>query len=120
MIINIRKSSLFTTDPDFRFSREYGVPRGVWTELWLRYKLHDFNLKDLCLLYELRTRKIAHPKSIQRWIWRSEVYSLVLPALKKGAVCVNSAYFREYEMEVIKELTKNIKTSVRQNVRSIP
>lgn len=115
MIIHIQKSSLFTVDPDVRFSKEHGVDRGVWAEMWRRHKLLGYDLKDICDLYEIRTGRKINPRtrdnSISRWIWRSEVFAMTKPLLKIGAQTVVSSFFKEHEEKVIKELTKNLKSS---------
>ncbi len=117
MIINLRKSVLFTVDPDARFSREHDVPRGTWTLLFQRYRYLEYTPTDLCELYNAKTGKHLSPKNASRWIWRGEIYSLARNALDRGAVTVVSSYFGEHEYYVVKEITKNLKSSVRQNAK---
>lgn len=119
MIIHIQKSALFTTDPDIRFSKEHNLPRGVWTELWRRHKILGYDMKDLCDLYEIRTGRKTKNYAMQRWIWRSEVYALTKDLIKDGVQVVNSYYFKEHEEEVIKELLKNLKSSVKKMPKTI-
>lgn len=122
MIIHIQKSTLFTVEPDIRFAREHGIDRGIWAEMWRRYKLLGYDLKDICDLYEVRTgRKTTQSgrENISRWIWRSEVYAMVRPLLKVGAQTVVSSFFKQYEEKVVKELTRNLKSSAGKKSRII-
>lgn len=119
MIINLTKSNLFTEEPDMRFAREHSLPRGLWTELWKRYKLYEFTIPELCEYYTMKTGRKTSNKAISRWIWRSEIYSLAHPAIKKGAEVVISSFFNQYEWQVIRELTKNVKSSVHQNPKTL-
>lgn len=120
MIILIKKSELFTTDPDIRFSRVNNVSTGLWKELWRRYKLLGYTIQDLEDLYLLKTHKTISRKSLKRWVFRTEIYSKIKPVLDMGCESVNSSYFNELEWFVVKELLKNIKSSVHKNIKSIP
>jgi hypothetical protein len=112
MIICILKSDIFTIDPDIRFSKEYNVPIGTWRELWRKYKLLAYEESDLRDLYFLKTGRYASRNMIPRWKWRTEVYSKTKPLLEKGTQAVQSSFFGEYEERVIKEVLKNMSTSV--------
>jgi hypothetical protein len=119
MIIKISQSDLFKRDPDIRFAREYGLEKGFWKELWRRYKLLGYTSQELAEYYELKTKRTANLTSIRRWIWRTEIYSIARPAIDMGAQAVNSKLFGQFEQELIKELHKNIKTSVNKNPKTI-
>ena len=119
MIIYLRKSSLFTIDPDERFAREYKVPTGLLREIWKLYKIRDYTIQEICEFYEMKTKKPISQKSMIRWMWRTEVYGMAVPAIKRGAHAVRSDYFKQYEWNVIRELTKNLKSSVRQNTKTL-
>ena len=56
---------------------------------------------------------------MQRWIWRSEIYSRINEVAKQGCEVVNSSFFAELEYEVIKELTKNLRSSVKKKPKTI-
>ena len=112
MIIYLTRSDLFTKDPDVRFAKEHRLPRGVWTLLWSRYKLMDYTIPELCELLDIKGRKKVTPKTMNRWIWRSEIYSIAHPLIEKGAQVTNTELFREYELELCKEILKNYKSSV--------
>ncbi len=120
MIILITKSELFTIDPDLRFARQYGVSKGVWKELWRRNKLLGYTNKELREYFLLKTGKqIAH-KSMNRWIMRTEIYSKTKPVLDMGCESLNSNYFEKLEWFVIKELLKNLQSSVHKNSKILP
>jgi len=126
MIIKIKESELFTKEPNIRFSVQYKVEPTIWTELWKRYKLLGYSINELREYYELITKKKLHEDNdvanfyLTRWIWRTEVFSIAQPAIKKGAETVVSSYFGDYEWDVIKELTKNLKGSVKKNTNALP
>jgi hypothetical protein len=120
MIIALRESKLFTHDPDKRFAWEYDVPQGLWKEMWRRYQLLDYTARDLCDLYYVKTGKVMSPRTVNRWVWRSEVYMMAKPVIEKGAQHVTSEFFGRHEMDVVKELTKNIRVSVRHAPRALP
>jgi plasmid rolling circle replication initiator protein Rep len=117
MIIHLSKSKLFTEEPDFRFSKEYALPRGFWTELWRKHLLLGYTPKDLADYYEFKTHKSTTPQSMQRWIWRTQVYMKARGVIKMGCEVVQSDFFGENEYEVVKELTKNLKGSVKKEAK---
>lgn len=110
MIINISKSDLFTLDPDLRFSIKYETPRGMWNLLFNRYKYLELAIPELVVLYQIKTGKKIDYHAIRRWVWRTEVYLIAEPYAKRGAKAVVSDIFGDYEDEVIRELTKHIKS----------
>jgi hypothetical protein len=112
MIIRIDNSKLFTVDPDTRFAREYNLPKGVWNELWKRYRLLDYSMVELCALYHIKTGRRTNAQSIKRWIFRTEVYARAREARKLGARAVDSSYFNNNEEGLLKEIFKN-KTSAK-------
>lgn len=109
MIIKLRTSQLFTTDPAIRFAKEYGVSPDLWREMWRRYKDLEYTVKDLCDYFELKTKRRPGRKSIIRWLRRAMIYWMANEAIKKGAHAVVSEYFEEYEQDVIQEATKHIR-----------
>lgn len=119
MIIHIDKSVLFTRSPDERFALEYGLPKGTWTEIWRRHKLLGYTIPEMCEYYTIKTGRKTTSQSISRWVWRSEVYSKVQPVLKEGVRVVSSEFFGEHEEKVMKELLKNLKSSVQKNPKTV-
>lgn len=119
MIINIRKSILFTIDPDIRFSKEYDLPIGTLKDIYRRYKLLDYTINELCEFHKMKTGKETSKKSMKRWMWRTEVYAMTLPILEKGVETVTSSFFKEHEWKVIKELTRNLQSSVHKNTKTL-
>jgi hypothetical protein len=98
---------LFTVDPDIRFSKQYKVPKGVWRDMWGKYKLMEYPEEDLRGLFFMKTGRFASKDMFRRWKWRTEVYSMAKPLIEKGTQAVNSYYFKEYEERLLKELLKN-------------
>jgi hypothetical protein len=119
MIIHLTKSKLFTVDPAKRFGKEFNVSPDLWTECWLKYKLYGLGKEELRGYVEFRTGRKPSMTSIERWIIRTEIFSLAKKAFKMEARVVQSYFFEEYEKHVIDELTKNMKTSVSKNPKSI-
>lgn len=119
MIISLKKSILFTRDPDLRFAKEYNLPVGVWRDLWKRYKLYGYTIKDVCDFYEMKTNRKTNYTAMSRWIWRSEIYSKVHPLMNKGVELVTSEFFGNDEDQVIKEITKNIPFSVNGDTKTL-
>lgn len=119
MIINIKKSILFTVDPDIRFAQEYNLPQGILKELYRRHTLRDFTIAELCEFYQMKTMQTIGKKSMRRWMWRTKIYSMTLPIIAKGGETVVSSFFKEHEWRVIKEISKNLQSSVRQDTKTL-
>lgn len=119
MIINLKKSILFTVDPDIRFAKEYNVELGVLKSIYRKHKILEYTLNELCEFHQIKTGKKSSKKSIKRWLWRIEVYGMTKPILDKGVENVTSAFFKDHEWKVLKELTKNIKFSVQGNTKTL-
>lgn len=113
MIIKLYNSTLFTKPPHERFALKTGYD--VWQELWRRHKLLGYTTNELCELYKIKTGQDTTPQSINRWIWKTEVYSMTQPVMKEGVRMVQSEFFKDHEQKVIKELLKNLKSSVRKD-----
>lgn len=109
MILNIRKSKLFIADPSLRFSKEYGIPKEAWNEVWRRYKLLEYSNGDIRdYLFTKYGRNLTF-NSMKRWIARGEVYSIAKPLITMGVVHVNSVIFKEYEEYVMNELVRPLR-----------
>lgn len=104
--------------PDIRFAREYNVPNGLWSEMWRRKTLLDYTMTELNDYHELKTGRRLSKKALIRWVWRTEVYSCATPLIREGTECVQSTFFRHNEWRIIKELGKNLKSSVHKDTKA--
>lgn len=120
MIIHLKKSTLFTVDPDLRFARENGVPLGLWSDMYHRYTNLMYSIDDLREFYEFKTGQKKTNWYLTRWLWRAGIYWKVYPIMQEGAEMVVSSYFGEDEMNVIKEITKNLRSSVNKTTQALP
>ncbi len=119
MIIKLTESTLFTVDPAIRFAREYDVSPMVWNELWKRYGLYEYDMAGLCGYFQYSTGKKPNAKSIKRWILRTELYCRANHVMRMGVRVVDSSYFGVFEEGLIKELTRNMRYSGKQDSRVI-
>lgn len=119
MIIHLNNSRLFTVSPDIRFASENGVDVGVWAEIWRRYKLLEYTVPELMEYVHIRTGNRPSRKSVNRWIFRAEIYMMAKFALENGATTVVSSFFNEYEKEVIQEITKHMRSGGKKSSRSL-
>ncbi len=119
MIIDISRSKLFIIEPDVRFSKEFNVSKGVWTELWRRHVLNGYTQKEMREYLLLKTTRKPSEASICRWILRTKIYSISSPIIKKGAKHVNSEIFGDLEEYVLKEITKHIRSGASTNPKTI-
>lgn len=119
MIIHLRKSVLFTVSPDKRFAKEHNLPEGFWTEVWRRKVFLEYSNKDICDYYTAKTGRKTTKQAMARWLWRSEVYSRAHTVIVQGVQVVNSDFFGRHEMAVVKELLKNMKSSVTKKSRTV-
>jgi hypothetical protein len=120
MLILIRKSELFTGDPDKRFSKKYKVQQGLWKEMWRRHQILNYSNQDLADYYEIKTGKKLSNQNVKRWINRTKVYIKIKPIIDEGVLSVNSYFFGDLELFVMKELTKNLKSSVKKELKVLP
>lgn len=108
---------MFTTDPDTRFAKEYAVPKGTWRELWRRYKLLDYSNGDLRDYMFIKFARNLSYNTMQRWILRSEVFTISHPLVLKGVQHVNTSVFKDYEQYVMDEITRTFKYGGGQDSR---
>lgn len=120
MIILINKSELFTIDPDDRFAKRYNVKRGIWKDMWRRYSILEYSRRDLADYFFMKTNKRITNQNVKRWVNRTKVFIKIKPIIDMGCNTVNSYYFDELEWFVIKELSKNLKSSVKKNIKAVP
>lgn len=109
MLIKIKSSKLFTTNPARRFAKEHGVPEVIWLEIWKRYKLLDYTIADLAEYYHFKAGKPIKRDYIKRWIFLGEIYALSKPARDMGAEVINTEMFGDLEEKVIREVTRHLK-----------
>lgn len=119
MLIKLKKSKLFTVEPAKRFAKEFKVDEKVWIDAWLKYKLLDYTIPELCEYIHFKTHRQPSYNSISRWIIRTEIYSIARDAVKMGATTADSSFFGIYEDNVLNELLKNMKYSDTKSSRSI-
>ena len=109
MLLNITKSTIFKLDPSIRFSKEYGLPKDVWFEVWRRYKLLEYSNGDLRDYIFIKYARNLQHATMYRWLARGEIYMITKPLIEKGVVHVNSSIFKEYEEYVMNEITKPLR-----------
>lgn len=119
MIIDITKSKIFTTDPSVRFSKEYGLPKDVWSEIWKRHKLLEYSKIELADYIFLKYARRLHHTAVIRWMYRGEIYLITKPLIEKGVIHVNSSIFGNYEEYVMNELVKPLKNGALNKTESI-
>ncbi|NBW09217.1 MAG: hypothetical protein EBR82_14455 [Caulobacteraceae bacterium] len=119
MIIDLTQSRLFIVEPDDRFAKEFGLPKGIWRELWKRYTLMGYNQPEMREYLLIKTGRKISEGSVCRWIIRTKIYSVSNGILKMGAKHVNSEVFGEYEDYVIKEMTKHLRSGASKNTKAI-
>lgn len=119
MLINLEASKLFTVNPAHRFALIYKVSPRVWNEVWRRASLLGYDLDGLCgyLLYKTNLR--FERDTMQRWLFRTEIYVRATSVMKMGVRCVQSQYFAELEDELVKELTRSMRSGAAKDSRTI-
>ena len=120
MIIKITQSDLFCVDPSIRFANEYKVDKELWKEIWRRYTILDYSIEEMMDYFELKAKRQISRKGMKRWILRTKVYSKTKPVLDKGCEAVTSEFFGDIEWFVLKEVLKNLKSSVHKNPKILP
>ena len=119
MILDITISKIFKLDPSIRFSKEYGLPKDVWHEVWRRYKLLDYSNGDIRDYLFLKYARNISWTAMTRWLNRGEVYMITKPLITKGVQNVNSCIFNDYEEFVMNELVKPLKNGASNKAESI-
>ncbi len=119
MIIDITKSRIFKIDPSIRFSTEYNLPKGVWAEVWRRYKFLDYSNGEIRDYIFIKYARNLNFMSMKRWLCRGEVYMITRPLIQKGVQHVNSRIFGEYEEYVINELVRPLKDGATTKAESV-
>jgi len=119
MLINLEQSKLFSVDPAQRFALIYKVNKRVWNEIWRRYSQLGYDNDGLCgyLLYKTGIR--FEKETMDRWLFRSIIYSRAQLVMAMGVRAVQSEYFGELEDEIIKELTHSLKYGAAKDSRTI-
>jgi hypothetical protein len=119
MIINLTESKMFTEHPDGRFAKYYGVQEGLWTEMWRRYRILEYEIKDLQDFFYVKTAKEINERMITKWIWRTQIYMRANEAMRHGARAVSSEWFGALEHDLLVQLLKNVKSGKSKDVRAV-
>ena len=117
MLIKIKHSQLFSTDPCKRFSKEYNVPETMWIELWKRHKLLDYTISDLVDYFNIKTGRRIKRRNVERWLFLGEIYVVTKPARDKGAEVISTEIFGVLEGRVIEEITRHLKSGSTKDSR---
>lgn len=108
MILKLADSKIFTVDTAIRFSREYGVKKTLWNEIWKRH-LSGYDAESLAGYFMYKSRKNISVASIKKWINKTEVYCRANHIMRMGVRMVQSEYFGAYEDFVLDEVLRNMK-----------
>jgi len=119
MIINLRKSKLFTTPPALRFAKEYDIEVKMWDDVWRKYVLSEYDFEELCAYLHYKTDKKLTPQTMKRWIRRTEIYSVANGVMKMGVRVVQSEFFGHLEEDVVNELTRHMRFGETKETRSL-
>lgn len=119
MILNLEESKLFTQHPDVRFAKHYKVPEGLWTEMWRRYRILEYEIRDLQDFFYVKTANEISYHMVKTWIWRTQVYMRAHEAMKHGARAVSSEWFGDLEHDLLVQLLKNAKSGKSKEVHVI-
>lgn len=111
MLVKLRNSRLFDTDPTRRFAKEYGVDESIWLELWKRYKVLDYTIDEMVEYFTIKTHKTIRARQIRRWIFLTDVFALTKPAREKKALVISTEMFGKLEKRVIDEITRGVRHS---------
>lgn len=101
---------LFTTDPYNEFAKQHKVKRSVWVKiyhtgyLWRQYSIQE--LVDYVAIVTKHELKIS-PKTITRWIKRTDVYNKAQKAIDMGVENVTLEFFQGDEAYIKKQCLKN-------------
>lgn len=119
MLILIQKSELFTKDPAIRFAKSYGVHEDIWRDLWRRMTILGYSDKDIREYFKIKSGKDISHQNIRRWAKRTAVYLKIKTVLDMGCLSVDSIFFDELEDFVVRELLKNLQSSVKHNPKTV-
>ena len=119
MIIKVKESQLFLTDPAVRFANTYKVSDDIYRDLWKRHVLLEYTISELCEVFYIKVGKPINKRSMSEWIFRGKVYSKVKDKIKHGALAINSDIFEELEQRVLNELFKHVRCGDTKSVRSL-
>lgn len=109
MLVKLRHSRIFDTDPTRRFSWQYKVDENMWMELWKRYKVLDYTVPEIVEYFQLKTGKDITTRQVKKWIFLTEVFALTKPAREKRAEVFDTSLFGKLEKKVIVEITRSMK-----------
>lgn len=109
MLLKVHKTRLFDTHPARRFAEQYNLSEDVWLEMWKRYKILDYTIKDLADYFHIKSGKQIKHRYVKRWLFLTEIFIIVKPAREKGANVIDTCIFGKLEMQVIEEITRHLK-----------
>lgn len=119
MIIKVRHSQLFTTDPAIRFADEYKVSVDIYKDLWKRYRILDYTISELCEVFYIKVGRPIKDRTMREWIFRGRVYSKVADKIKEGAEAINSEIFEELEQKVLNDLFRHMKSGSTKSLNTL-
>lgn len=109
MLLKLRKSALFNTDPAKRFAQQYDVALSLWLELWKRHKVLDYSINEMTEYFRIKSGKTIKRRQVKRWIFLTEVYMLTKPARDKKAEVISTELFGDLEQKVVLEVTRGMR-----------
>ncbi len=118
MIIKLHESKLFTVDTAIRFGQEYKCSPKLWHDIWEKY-LNGHDEYVLAGYFMYKTNKRIRSSVIKRWLTMTEIYCKANLVMNMGVRVVQSEYFGDFETIVLKELLRNMKSSIRSESRII-
>lgn len=118
MIIKLYESKLFTVDTAIRFAQEYKCSPKLWNDIWARY-LAGYDEYGLAGYFMYKTNKRIRASVIKRWLVMTEIYCRANHVMLMGVRVVQSEYFGDYEPAVLKEVLRNMKSSIKSESRII-
>lgn len=108
MMLKLRDSKLFTTDTAIRFAEQYHVSPKLWNRVW-EWHNKGYDLECLAGYILYKTNIKIKPKSVRRWLAKTEIYCRANHVMRMGVRVVSSEYFGVYEEFVIEEVIRNMK-----------
>lgn len=119
MIIDLRKSKLFTDDPAKRFSKTNAVKPKLFEDLMYRYSLQGYTVPDLCIYFHIKVGVPISQRKMHEWIFRHKIYLRAQDALKIGSYIVNTNFFGDLEDRLSRKLTEHMRYRETRNIKTL-